>query len=105
IVAQALAHAATIALLQHQAAGDASRLAAQLQGALNSRVAIEQAKGVLAERTGVGMHEAFGRLRSYARTHNLKLTALAEAVVARTLPATELQALIAPGRSGADSAP
>jgi GAF domain-containing protein len=93
-VAKALADAATIALLQHQAASDASRLATQLHGALSSRVTIEQAKGVLAERAGVGMDEAFGRLRSYARAHNLKLTSLADALVSRTLPTAVIEQLI-----------
>ena len=44
-------------------------------------MAIEQAKGVLAERSNMGMDEAFGALRGYARTHNLKLTDVAVAVV------------------------
>ncbi len=93
-VAQALAHAATIALLQDRAASDANRLSAQLQGALNSRVSIEQAKGAIAERAGVGMDEAFARLRSYARDHNAKLTDVAEAVVSRTLPAPQIAILL-----------
>jgi len=93
-VAQALAHAATIALLQDRAASDANRLSAQLQGALNSRVSIEQAKGAIAERADVGMDEAFARLRSYARDHNAKLTDVAEAVVSRTLPASQIAILL-----------
>lgn len=85
IVAQALAHAATLALLQNQAAEDAHRLTAQLQGALNSRVIIEQAKGVISELAGVGTDEAFRRLRHHARNHNAKLTAVAAAAVNRRL--------------------
>ena len=50
--AQALADVATIGLLQHRAADDARLLTAQLQYALNSRVAIEQAKGVVSEHAG-----------------------------------------------------
>ena len=95
-VAQALAHAATIALLQNRAAQDANRLTAELQGALNSRIAIEQAKGAIAERAGVGMDEAFQRLRSYARNHGRKLTDVAEALVAHTLTAAESKALLDP---------
>ena len=49
----------------------------------NGRVAVEQAKGVLGERNGVGMDAAFAALRQHARNHNLKLTALALAVVVR----------------------
>lgn len=88
-VAQALAHAATLALLQNQAAQDAHRVTAQLQGALNSRVVIEQAKGVISEMAGIGTDQAFARLRSYARGHNLKLTEVAVGVVNRTLPAAD----------------
>lgn len=93
-VAQALAHAATIALLQNRAAQDANQLTAELQGALNSRITIEQAKGAIAERAGIGMDEAFQRLRSYARNHGRKLTEVAEALLAHTLTDPEAQALI-----------
>ncbi|MDQ2826156.1 MAG: ANTAR domain-containing protein, partial [Actinomycetota bacterium] len=93
-VAQALAHAATIALLQDRAATDANRLTAQLQGALNSRITIEQAKGAVAERAGIGMDEAFARLRTYARDRNAKLTDVAEALVTKALPAAEIDVLI-----------
>ena len=44
-------------------------------------MAIEQAKGVLAERNGVGVDAAFDALRRHARNHNLKLTDVALAVV------------------------
>jgi len=56
-------------------------LAEQLQQALSSRVVIEQAKGVLAERDQVSMDVAFATLRKHARNHNLKLTDVALAVV------------------------
>lgn len=95
-VAQALAHAATIALLQNRATQDANRLTAELQGALNSRIAIEQAKGAIAERAGVGMDEAFFRLRSFARKNGRKLTEVAEALVAHKLTAAESEALTEP---------
>jgi len=93
-VAQAFAHAATIALLQDKAASDAQELTAQLQGALNSRIIIEQAKGTIAERDGIEMDEAFDRLRSYARTHSKKLADIAQAVVAHTLTTAELETLV-----------
>ena len=54
----------------------------QLQAALDSRVAIEQAKGVLAERYGVEVGAAFELLRRAARANRLKLRELAAAVVA-----------------------
>ncbi|MGO9876516.1 MAG: ANTAR domain-containing protein [Acidimicrobiia bacterium] len=93
-VAQAFADAATIALLQDRAIKNLQQLTAQLQDALNSRVVIEQAKGTLAERAGIGMDEAFERLRAYARGHNTKLDSVAIAVVAHTLTTSELDALI-----------
>jgi len=80
-VGQALADVATIGLLQHRAIRRREILAEQLGTALNSRILIEQAKGVLAERLGLAVDEAFTVLRSYARNHNRRLSDLAEAVV------------------------
>ena len=77
VVAQALAHAATLTLLQNQAAANAHRLTAQLQGALNSRITIEQAKGVISELAHIDTDEAFVRMHSFARNHNAKLTDVA----------------------------
>jgi AmiR/NasT family two-component response regulator len=61
------------------AAGDV--LTEQLQTALNSRVLIEQAKGVLAERLNLGMDQAFTLIRDTARSHNRRLSELAQAIV------------------------
>jgi transcriptional regulator with GAF, ATPase, and Fis domain len=80
-IAQALADVATIAVLQQRSAHRAAVLAEQLQTALDSRVVIEQAKGVLAQRGGVSMDTAYRALRRYARDHNLRLSALADHVV------------------------
>jgi ANTAR domain/GAF domain len=81
-VGQALADVATIGLLQERSLRHQEVLAEQLQGALNSRVAIEQAKGVLAERLGLDMGQAFELLRSQARVQNRRLAELATAVAA-----------------------
>jgi transcriptional regulator with GAF, ATPase, and Fis domain len=80
-LAQALADVATIGILQQRAAHRSSMLAEHLQYALNSRIAIEQAKGVLAERNNIGMDVAFNALRNFARNNNLKLADVAQAVV------------------------
>lgn len=80
-LAQALADVATIGILQQRSAHRNAQLAEQLQLALNSRVAIEQAKGVLAQHHGVPMTTAFEALRGHAREHNIKLTDLATAIV------------------------
>jgi hypothetical protein len=81
LAAQAFADATAIAILQQRALTDAHLLTAQLQVALNSRILIEQAKGMLAERAGLSVGEAFTHLRSYARTHNQQLTAVCQAII------------------------
>ncbi len=80
-VVQALADVATIGLLQEQAIRRAEILTEQLQGALNSRIVIEQAKGALARTHGVDVDHAFELLRGYARNHNRKLLDVALAVL------------------------
>lgn len=89
---QALADVASVALVQDKVASDQRVLNDQLQTALDSRIVLEQAKGVIAQRGSLPMDEAFAVLRRYARHHNLRLTAVAEAVVARRLPAQQLLA-------------
>jgi len=91
VAAQALADVATIGILQHRAAEEHRLLAEQLQYALHSRVAVEQAKGVLAEHTGLDMDDAFSALRQYARNHNVGLVVLAHAVVERRIPLAEIR--------------
>ena len=81
VIAKALADIATIGILQQRSLHRSTLLAENLQRALNTRVVIEQAKGVLAERGGMPMKETFDLLRSYARTYNLKLSDLAHSVV------------------------
>ena len=87
---QALADVATIAVLQSRAIREAHVVADQLQQALQSRVAIEQAKGMLAEKAGIAMTEAFSRLRGYAREHRRLLAEVAEEVVRGAVPIAEI---------------
>jgi GAF domain-containing protein len=81
LLAQALADVATVALLQRRETAQARQRATQLQQALDSRVLIEQAKGMLAARLGVAPDEAFGILRGHARSNNRKLHDVAHEVV------------------------
>ncbi|MBN1170703.1 MAG: GAF and ANTAR domain-containing protein [Micromonosporaceae bacterium] len=78
---QALADVATIGLLQQRAIHHRDTLTEQLQTALNSRILIEQAKGVLAERLQLDMADAFSMLRTSARSNNRRLSDLAQAIV------------------------
>jgi ANTAR domain/GAF domain len=80
-IGQALADVATIGLLQERNVRRAETLAEQLQAALNSRVVIEQAKGRIAERTGLDMGQAFTLLRQHARNTNQRLTDVARYVI------------------------
>lgn len=79
--AQALTDVAAIALLHDRAVRHRRLLVEQLQNAINHPLMIEQAKGLIAERAGLSIGEAFDVLRSYAHTHHWKLSELAEAVI------------------------
>jgi GAF domain-containing protein len=89
-ISQAMADVATIGLLQERAVREARLLAEQLQIALNSRILIEQAKGVLGEQLHVELGIAFELLRGYARTHNRRLADVARDLLDARLTASEL---------------
>ncbi len=89
-IAQAMAKMAAIGLIQERALRERDLLAAQLQAALNSRVIIEQAKGMLAEYLTTTADDAFTLLRTYARYHNRKLSEVASDVVDRRIPSATL---------------
>jgi transcriptional regulator with GAF, ATPase, and Fis domain len=97
-IAQALADVATIGILQQRSIHRSSVLAEQLQGALNSRIAIEQAKGFIAHRHDIDFDVAFAAMRKYARDHNLKLGEVALAVTRRELDPSRLLELGGSGR-------
>lgn len=85
-------------MLQHLAASDARTVNEQLNFALTSRVAIEQAKGMVAEYRSCSVDQAFVTLRNHARNHNLRLADVAHRVVDRT----QLMATLDQLRTGAE---
>jgi hypothetical protein len=82
---QALADVASVALIQDKSAEDSAAINRHLQAALDSRVVIEQAKGVLAQQGNLDMDQAFRALRKYGSDHNLRLAELAQQVATRTI--------------------
>ncbi len=80
-LAQALADVASIAIVQDVSTRQAAVREGQLQHALESRVTIEQAKGMIAQRMQLDMDAAFALLRGFARSHNRGLTEVARSVV------------------------
>ncbi|WP_167769086.1 GAF and ANTAR domain-containing protein [Nocardia sp. CS682] len=81
---QALADVATIGMLHARVLADTLTVSAQLHRALNSRILIEQAKGMLSEQTHLDMDTTFAALRAYARATGTRLVHLARAVTDRT---------------------
>ena len=80
-LAQGFADVAAIALIQERLTQDATTRSEQLAYALEARVVVEQAKGILAERRGVSPFGAFELLRAHARGNNLKMRDVARDVV------------------------
>lgn len=80
-IGQALADVATISILQERTFRETTMVNEQLQRALNSRILIEQAKGVIAQRSDVDMDEAFSRLRAHARSNNEAMHDTARSVI------------------------
>jgi AmiR/NasT family two-component response regulator len=85
-----MADVATIGILQERAIQRAEILAEQLQAALNSRVVIEQAKGLLAAVGDLTMDAAFVQLRAHARNHNRRLSELAVDLIERRITGEEI---------------
>jgi hypothetical protein len=95
-LAQALADAATIGILQQRTIRHGEVATAQLQAALTSRIIIEQAKGVLAERLQMSTDDAFGVLRTAARSRNRLLSEVAREVAGSAAGATGVAQLLGP---------
>ncbi|MEV7190528.1 GAF and ANTAR domain-containing protein [Streptomyces sp. NPDC093510] len=90
-VGQALADVATIAILQHRTIVHGNVERAQLRAALSSRIVIEQAKGILAERWHATPDEAFDALRQHARSHQQALTTLCRELIDGSLDSSSIQ--------------
>jgi GAF domain-containing protein len=88
---QALCDIATVALLHERAIRSSELLAEQLQSALNSRIVIEQAKGILAASADIALDTAFTLMRDYARRSHRRLSIVATEITNGTLTAANLQ--------------
>ena len=84
-IGQALADVATISILQERTVREDAAVNEQLQRALNGRILIEQAKGVIAQLSAVDMDEAFKRLRADARAKKHTMVQSAESVINRSI--------------------
>lgn len=100
VLAQALADIATIGILNERSVRESTVLTEQLQRTLESRVFIEQAKGVLAAVGPLDMDQAFSVLRAYARSNKMPLRDVAERVAARSLDGI-LEFMPSPGAAAA----
>jgi GAF domain-containing protein len=89
-VAQALADMATIAVMHHRAIDHAAVVSRQLESALRSRVVVEQAKGILAERLHIDLETAFELIRHRARDHNERVHDVAQGVIDGSVSADRL---------------
>lgn len=112
VLAQALADIATIAIAQERSLRRALEITEQLQQALDSRIVIEQAKGVVAARLRTDMPAAFEAIRGYARAHNRRVSDVAGEIVRRRLRIdrlgpvpTDTEALGQPILAGVEAAP
>jgi GAF domain-containing protein len=90
-LSRALTDIATISLLQERALREARLVTEQLQTALNNRIVIEQAKGIVAEQAGIDMEAAFELMRTFARSHNGKLADVAMELIGQRLTSSDLR--------------
>ena len=81
-VAGVLADVATSYMVNASKLHQQEQLSEQLQEALESRVIIEQAKGITAQQHALSIDQAYQRMRRHARTNNASLRTVAEAIVA-----------------------
>ena len=86
------ANVATITIVQDQTVRLNLRECIQLQGALDCRIIIEQAKGMIAAHANLDMHEAFMALRSYARSNSQHIADIARRLVDHDLDIADVTA-------------
>ena len=79
--ARVLADMATVYLVNASKLAQQTQLSAQLQYALDHRIVIEQAKGIVASSRGTTVDAAFEVIRRHARNHNTSIAAVADAIV------------------------
>ncbi len=82
---QGLANMASAYVLNHKALSESRTLTGQLSSALDSRIIVEQAKGLLAGRHDITPNKAFGRLRRHARSNGRRLHDVCHEVVEGSL--------------------
>lgn len=99
VVARGLADVATIAILQYQSTIDNSTSNSQLSNAINSRVIIERAEGMIRQGTTCEKDDAFDRLRAHAVNHNEGLTVTAKRIVGKSLKSNDLDEWVRPTRA------
>lgn len=90
-LAQSLAAVATIGIMHERILRESSAVTAQLQRALNSRILIEQAKGVLAATTALEIDDAFSAMRSFARSNSISIRTVASEIIAKSI---DIEALV-----------
>jgi GAF domain-containing protein len=95
-VAQALADVTAIAIIQQRALDESHLLADELRVALDSRILIEQAKGMLAVRAQLSFSDAFAHIRDYARRHDQHLSVVCQAIIDRTISLNDLKSTPSP---------
>ncbi|HZG92363.1 MAG TPA: GAF and ANTAR domain-containing protein [Pseudonocardia sp.] len=102
---QALADVATIGILQERSVRHVAEDNEHLQTALNTRVIVEQAKGLVAQKLGLSMDAAFDQLRRYARSNNRRLAELARDITTREVDPVAIVASDARPSAGTERAP
>lgn len=90
-IGQAMADIATIGILHERTVRRHLAISDQLQAALDSRVVLEQSKGMVAEQASVSSDVAFALIRAHARRHDVPLNHVARSIIDREITARDLR--------------